>query len=321
VNYGFNIEYTDVISGSEYRDLIIPAASWRSTPSCGVEPTAELMMQYITMATLIAGDGDGRLYVAEDGIDVDVAGETTEAGTALTWGDGTPDPAGSAWIHIPINSNTYGNASGPPDPAAGPGYGPGGWGAVILGVPMDLYLTTATSQNHITDGEEAMTPGVYFNCSTVNAGPGTPFAETGGPAPYVGTSATVVGTGAALDLIVMGFIELDVQYTMDVTLTPAVYDVSNMTVTETATEPDPVTVTVDVHRASGAAGPITVSLQIIDIDPLSANFMLPIYTEDQTTASLAVCNTETVTFTWNPSTAGIYRAIVDYLQDQFVVAP
>jgi len=206
---------TATYAGSTYREIVIPSDSWWWTPVCSDEPIP--MLNYVTIEVVWqdgAGDGDGELYVTEDGIDVDISGETTETGTVLTWGNASDDPAGSAWVHLPLQANTYSSPT-LPDPE-----NPATWGSLILPVPMDMYYTTAVSTNHVTDAWEASTPGYALNCSTVTGGPGAPFAEAGGPAPYVGTSGTIVATGGLLDMTVLGFIELDVQYMMELTLTP-----------------------------------------------------------------------------------------------------
>jgi len=217
---GFTIEYGDVQSTSpDFRALTIPAGSWWWFPYCGIEPVE--MLGYATINVIWdpahPEGGDGRVYVTEQGQDVDVAGETTEAGTVITYGDGDADPAGSANIHLYLQADVYSQQVGPADPMD-----PSTWGALVLPIPIEFYFTTEMATNHVTDTAEPATPGVALTCVTVSEGPGTPFAATGGPAPYVGTSATIVATGGLLDLIVLGFVELDVQYQMNLPITPVV---------------------------------------------------------------------------------------------------
>ena len=146
---------------------------------------------------------------------MDVHGETTEAGTELTWGNGVEDAAGSAWVHLSLEVCLYSAFEGPPDPDD-----PSTWGTLVLCVPVDFYFSTATRSNHVSDVPEEETPGVALDCHTVVQGPGTPFAEGGGPAPYVGTTGGMVATGGVLDLIVLGFVELDQQFEINLELAP-----------------------------------------------------------------------------------------------------
>lgn len=164
----------------------------------------------------MTGDGDGRLYIDASG-DVDVTGETTEAGTILTWGDGSPDPAGSAWLHLPVRVDVYfaPGVDPKPDPA-----NPATWGTLGLQLPMDMYMTTGVSENHVTDTAEPATPGTALTCST-KLDAGVPFdVGDGDPADYVGTGATFVAAGAVIDQMFEDF-ELDIQFISATEIAPA----------------------------------------------------------------------------------------------------
>jgi hypothetical protein len=81
-------------------------------------------------------------------------------------------------------------------------------------IPMDQYMTTAHAENHWTDNA----PGDWLNKSH-GVSRWYAFAEVGGPAPYVGTVGTLASARAVLDLMVMGFIEREVQFKGTSTLT------------------------------------------------------------------------------------------------------
>ena len=183
----------------------MPQESYWSVAWVSEEAHPEL--GWMTILLVMTGDGDGRLYVDDWG-DVDISGETTESGTALTWGDGAPDPAGSAWLHLPLRADVYfAPGAGPrPDPEDS-----ATWGTLGLEVAVDMYKTTGVTENHVTDTAEAATPGTALTCSTkIDAG--VPFATgDGDPAPYVGTGATLVAAGAAIDQTFDSY-EIDVQF-------------------------------------------------------------------------------------------------------------
>ena len=91
-------------------------------------------------------------------------------------------------------------------------------------------MTTAEASNHVQDVAEAQRPAVALNCHTVPAAAysplfplvGTPFAETGGLVPYVGTDGTIVGATGGIDYVVFGMLEVDfqVEFSWDLTTTP-----------------------------------------------------------------------------------------------------
>jgi hypothetical protein len=186
---------TTISSGSaEWRELVVPQASYWAPI---VPVYSEAMSAWITMIFSLTADGTGSLYVNAEG-DVDYAGETTHAGTALTWGDLTLDPAGSAKIYMPMQVEVYMSSTEPPPD--------GPYGTKVATIPMASWSTTATCSNHVTEAA----PMNWLDNHTV-AGMGVPFAAAGGPAPYVGTVGTLCGTGAALDLSLLWY-SVDVQF-------------------------------------------------------------------------------------------------------------
>jgi hypothetical protein len=206
---------TGITEGSSaYRVLKIPQASYWSVALVSEE--ADPTLGWSTILLVMTGDGDGRLYIDAWG-DVDVAGETTEIGTALTWGDGDPDPPGSAWLHLPLRADIYCAPGVNPKPDPGD---PSTWGMLGLQVPMDIYMTTGVSENHITDTAEPATPATALTCSTkIDAG--VPFAiGDGDPADYVGTGATLVAASAVIDQM-FGEFEIDIQFISATEIAPA----------------------------------------------------------------------------------------------------
>ena len=204
---------TGITEGS-YREIFVPMESYWSVAQVGEE--AHPTLGWRTIVLEMTGNGDGRLYIDASG-DVDVTGETTESGTALTWGDGSPDPAGSAWLHLPVRVDVYFAPSEDPKPELG---NLTTWGTLGLQMPMDIYMTTGVGENHVTDTAEPATPGTALSCSTkVDAG--VPFdVGDGDPAYFVGTGATFVVAGAAIDQI-FGDFEIDVQFISAIEVLPA----------------------------------------------------------------------------------------------------
>ncbi len=189
-----------------YRALSIPMDSFYSLPLVIWD---DILEGWRTTELVMSDDGDGKLYVEADVGDVDVSSVTTEAGTVYTFGDDSNDPAGSALVHLPLQANVWlmVGAEEPPDPLDNTTWTQEG-GGIILVVPLDMYMTTAHSENLVT--EES--PLNWFDGKTLEAD-GVPFAiGDGDPADYVGTTGTVVATGAALDLLVAGTIPVDVQF-------------------------------------------------------------------------------------------------------------
>ncbi|MBW2673007.1 MAG: hypothetical protein JRD89_06260 [Deltaproteobacteria bacterium] len=190
-----------------YRALSIPMDSYYSLPSASFDDVT--LMAWITTELVMTADGAGKLYVEPGMGDVDVFSVTTEAETVNTFGDGTADPAGSALIELPLMAHTYiqdDTVTYPPEGDGPDPTKPEQWGEPLLDVPLYMYLTTAHTENIVDE------PGVWFYGQDPLGADGVPFAEAGGPAPYVGTTGTVVASGAVLDLKVFGVLRVDVQF-------------------------------------------------------------------------------------------------------------
>ncbi|MEA1959020.1 MAG: CARDB domain-containing protein [Chloroflexota bacterium] len=172
----------NVINGS--REVIIDDASFRADPVVIPDIFAEIDMELLFM---LDGDAVGQLYV-EDGIaDVDVISEDVSgAATVYSLGDGVPDTAGAMLMDSPSLGESYMSI-----------------GLDIM-VPMDVLSTTGYCCNHVSR------PGAAMDGSVLD-GSGVHFARDGGPAPYVGTSATIVATGASLNQRFVGY-EVDFQF-------------------------------------------------------------------------------------------------------------
>ena len=145
---------------------------------------------------MLSGDAHGTLYVEDGAGDVDVFAESTSHAsppTVYTFGDGTPDPAGSWIIHMPMRTSfeSMGIASS--------------W-------PVEAYCTTGHSWGHITSPDNAIN-------GSVMAADGTPCTEDGGPAPFVATGCKIVMTGAIIDRVLMGF-GIDVHFMSEMQLKP-----------------------------------------------------------------------------------------------------
>lgn len=169
------------------REFVIDGASF-SVPSMhipGVIPGIDIDLQLS-----LEEDATGTLCV-EDGVgDVDVTSETVSGmtpETSCTFGDGTLDPAGSILVHLPLVAEATLPAIGAQET----------W-------PMDVFTTTGHSYNHVTR------PGKPINDLEVEWN-GLSLAEDGGPAPYVGTSGTLVAIGALLTRRIGPF-EVDLQF-------------------------------------------------------------------------------------------------------------
>jgi predicted ribosomally synthesized peptide with SipW-like signal peptide len=217
----FDMSYGDEQSGSTYRELTIDKDSFYWFPLCANETAG--MLQYVTINVKwsdTAGDGTGKLYTevggaspAPDDGDVDYHSEVYETGPVVTWGNASnPNLDGSAYVHCDIVAEIWSS------PTQGDPCDSGSWGAPVLNVPLDLYMTTGQADCHM---DEDGTNGNYenLNCHTVPDPAysvhvplvGAEFAETGGDAPYCGTPGTMVGATGGVDLKVFGFVEIDFQ--------------------------------------------------------------------------------------------------------------
>ena len=234
----FDVQYSGKQAGSVYRDLTIPWDSFQMIAYSAQESVD--MLNYVTISVDWDGttDGDGKLYVetggaspAPDNGDVDVVSNIIDPPAmddwyqTITWGDGTVDPNGSAWMRLYLLATVWSSFTGPTDPCDD-----STWGSAVLPVPLEVYMTTAEASNHVEDQAEAQRPGVALDCHTVPDAVysptiplvGTPFAEAGGLLPYVGTPGTIVGATGGIDYLVLGFVEVDfqVEFYWDVSTTP-----------------------------------------------------------------------------------------------------
>lgn len=177
-----------VVNGS--REVIIDAASFSAEPA-----TVPDMMLTIDMDLTLSleEDATGTLYVADGVGDVDVHSEVDTAKAYYIFGDGTMDPPGSVLLQLPL----VGDAE---------------VSFIEVTLPMDVFMTTGNSSSHVTK------PGDDIDDSELE-GNGVPFTKDGGPAPYVGTSGTIIATGAALDLRLVGF-DVDFQYRIVMEIEP-----------------------------------------------------------------------------------------------------
>ncbi|MFA5375504.1 MAG: CARDB domain-containing protein [Dehalococcoidia bacterium] len=178
------------------RNVIVPKDAWYFEPifveNCvtGVNMTVDMSL---------SGNGSGWLYT-QDGIgDVDVSSESAlgkEPIQVNTIGDGTIDSAGSMLLNMPLH----------------------GFAATTAGqsvnLPLDLIFTTGHIYNIVSRPDKGI------NGSEMES-TGIPFAEDGGPSPYVGTAGTITttGTGASLNLRLAGF-ETDFQAEIQLELVP-----------------------------------------------------------------------------------------------------
>jgi len=225
----FDVDYSGKQTGSVYRDLTIPYTSWSMVPYSAAESVPTLNYVTITVDWDGSADGAGELYL--EGGDVDYVSNIIDpAGMddwyqQITWGDGSDDPAGSAWMRFDLLATVWSNFVGPTDPCDDTT-----WGTGVLPVPMELFMTTAEAQGHVQDFAEAQRPAIALDCHWVPDATysptvplvGAPFADTGGLLPYVGTDGTVVGATGGVDYVVFGMLEVDfqVEFYWDLTTTP-----------------------------------------------------------------------------------------------------
>lgn len=178
-----------VVDGS--REMIIPAASFVAEPAFVPDLITGINMD---LTILLEDDAIGTVYV-EDGVgDVNVHAEVDISGAEYTFGDGTPDAAGSVLVDFPLLGDALTNIGQ----------------RVIL--PLPVYPTTGHSYNSITKPDKPLDGSVLES-------DGVPFAEAGGLAPYVGSSGTIVATGALLGRSFVGF-AVDFQFRILMELEP-----------------------------------------------------------------------------------------------------
>lgn len=181
-----------VVNGS--RDVFIEASSFQSDPIL----LEDVMLGVDTEIVWgLEEDAWGVLYV-EDGIgDVDVSSESTLHAvppTTYTIGDGAPDPAGSLLIFMKMDI----------------AFTSMGFSSTL---PVESYCTTGHNYNHITAADKGI------HDSEIEAY-GEPYAEDGGPAPYVGTPGKLAVVGAIIDRTFI-VVEVDVQFVAEMEVAPA----------------------------------------------------------------------------------------------------
>jgi hypothetical protein len=156
-------------------NLTIPKESYHMEPS--YDPTYNITRTWVPIS-----DAYGKMYTINCTGDVDVISKTNDTGTFFknwtdgTWhtpreewiGDGTPDPAGSAWIAGTVNYTNYqGNdTSGP----------------IIGKFLIDFWYTTGFVENTVIE------PASRLNDSYMNV-TGFPFTGVGGIGGFVGARA------------------------------------------------------------------------------------------------------------------------------------
>jgi hypothetical protein len=99
---------------------------------------------------ILLEEASGRFFV-EDGVgDVDISSTTDAYGSNYTVGDGLPDPAGSAWLHL-LQTRYHWLSFSEPDPLD-----PSTWGSLRFEEPMELWLTTGHTYNHVVEEGELL---------------------------------------------------------------------------------------------------------------------------------------------------------------------
>ncbi|MFA5367891.1 MAG: CARDB domain-containing protein [Dehalococcoidia bacterium] len=178
------------------REVVVPKDTWYLKPifvdNCvtGVDMTIDVSL---------TADGSGWLYTQDNVGDVDVASESISGRTPVqvnTIGDGTADAAGSMILEMPLLGYARTTAGQKVD------------------LSLDLIFTTGRIFNQVTR------PGKGIDGAEMESS-GIPFAEDGGPAPYIGTIGTITttGTGDCLNLRLAGF-ETDFQAEITLELVP-----------------------------------------------------------------------------------------------------
>jgi hypothetical protein len=145
-------------------------------------------------------DSYGKLYTQPNG-DVDIISMTNDTGTFFkkdgTWhpaaeewiGDGTPDPAGSAWLTGISNTSVY--------------YGDGIDGPLIASWLGQGWHTTGFVENRVVEPASRLN-GFYVNATGVPVSP-----------PYVGGIGTWVKAGASLNIHWWPGVHMDIQSKTD----------------------------------------------------------------------------------------------------------
>jgi len=142
------------------------------------EPAYVPESNFTWQVTMIS-DGYGKLYTQPNG-DVDIISMTNDSGRFFwkdgAWhppeeewvGDGTPDPAGSSWVHVFINISHW--------------LGEGTGGVFIGNRSGEAWLTTGFSENTVVEPASRIN-GFYVNVT------GVPFSGLGGVVTYVSAAA------------------------------------------------------------------------------------------------------------------------------------
>ena len=159
------------------RELMLPGTAHLEPALVMVDYLPESNI-WVTQHIVALEDAYGKLYV-EDGVgDVDVSSTTDADGSHYTLGDGLPDPAGSAWLHLDNTIYTWIGFS-EPDPLD-----PSTWGFLLYEAPYEVWRTTGHSYNHVVE------PGELLYC----------YEKEGYGAPFYSGNLSWVSTYALLDL-------------------------------------------------------------------------------------------------------------------------
>jgi hypothetical protein len=165
---GFNITFSSPdLNG--VKNLTVPKESYYFEPVYMPPPNN------LTWSTELVSDSYGRMYTQANG-DVDIISMTNDTGTYFwkddAWhpageewiGDGTPDPAGSSWLHSLLNITFYD--------------GEGTEGRLYDHHTLDMYFTTGFMNSTIDE------PNSWLNCSCMS-GSGFPFDANNNTVTYV----------------------------------------------------------------------------------------------------------------------------------------
>jgi len=247
------------------RNLTIPLESGYSNPV--YDPISNT-----TVHSFSISHWHGKLYTVDGTGDVDIKSMTDDTGTffwkdgawhppAEEWlGDGTPDPAGSAWLTGVLNISVY--------------HGNGTDGLLLGSWVEQFWVTTGYSENTVVE------PNSRLNGFEVNA-TGVPFSP-----PYVGSVGTWVYTHAKLNIPFWQGKHYDVQgWTEQLTAAPpafmaTLFSPANLYVT------DPVNRHIGAHPTTGEpvneipgafySGPGSHPQRIVIPDPLDGVYDIKI---------------------------------------------
>jgi len=213
----------------------------------------------ITVHGVLISDSRGKMYTLNGTGDVDIKSMTNDTGMFFwkdgAWhppgeewlGDGTPDPAGSAWMTHMLNTSVY--------------RGNGTDGLLLGSFSWQNWVTTGFSENTVVEPASRLN-GFYVNAT------GRPFSS-----PFVGATGTWVYTGAKLNIPFWQGKPLDIQFKTDqLKLTPYVEIPikggenatieGNVTITNALVTKN--TLHFDVSGPSGSTGWINVTFPMVN---------------------------------------------------------